>query len=33
MTAFWVLTVMVLTGLVAAAAWTVGLNVGWFTGH
>ena len=27
MTAFWVLTVMVLTGLVAAGAWTVGTNL------
>lgn len=32
MAVFWVLTVLVLTGLVAAAAWTVGLNVSGLTG-
>lgn len=32
MVVFWVLTVLVLTGLVAVAAWTVGLNVSGLTG-
>jgi serine/threonine-protein kinase len=31
--AFWVLTVLVLTGLIAAAAWTVGLNFQGLIGH
>jgi serine/threonine-protein kinase len=30
---FWVLTVLVLTGVVAAAAWTVGLNFTGLAGH
>ncbi len=30
---FWVVAVLILTGLVAAAAWSVGTNLDWLIGH